>query len=115
MFGAHSAPLFLSDDKRQEDFFPLGAEDVGGRGEGRLFAFLIWSSCIFAFANTCPDLKSRRAGPGRRQVVGMPLEGTGLDPQSLGNPGSRGVGATGPSSGGHRGGLEEVCGMQAVG
>lgn len=47
--------------------------------------------------------------------MGMPLEGTGLDPQSLGNPGSRGVGATGPSSGGHRGGLEEVCGMQAVG
>lgn len=57
--------------KDRKTFFPPGG---GGRwrlgSRAPLRSFLIWYSCILAFANTCLDLESWRARAGRRQVMG---------------------------------------------
>lgn len=64
-------PHFLTNGKRQEDFFPPGG---GGRwrlgSRAPLRSVLIWYSRILAFADTCLDLEGWPAGAGRRQVMG---------------------------------------------
>ena len=67
-------------------FPPLGAEDVGAgeTGAPSLFFFfltnLVFLACISALANTCVGWESGRSGAGRRQMMGMSLKGTGLNP-----------------------------------
>ena len=116
MRDARSVPHFLIDDKGWKDFLPLWERRMlaaGETGAPSLFFFsfffffktnLVFLACISALANTCVVWESWRSGAGRRQMMGMSLKGTGLNPPPRPSGGGPGEGL-----GGGLGGC--LCGM----